>query len=151
MQSTARLFHCARCRRQVLICRHCDRGNRYCGKRCSQAARRESVRAAGKRFQRSRRGRFAHAQRQHRYRQRRRQKVTHQGSPPGPADETLAAESRTLAKRTEVPAGVAGEDIRCQLCGRLCSAFVRQGFKHRRPAHEAIDLPPPVWAQRQGP
>ena len=45
MQSSARLFNCARCRCQVVICSHCDRGNLYCGKRCSQAARRQSVRA----------------------------------------------------------------------------------------------------------
>ena len=151
MQSSARLFNCARCRCQVVICSHCDRGNLYCGKRCSQAARRQSVRAAGERFQKSRRGRFAHAERQRRYRRRRRQKVTHQGSLPGPPDETLPVESRTSAERGEVPAAVAGEGIRCHLCGRLCSEFVRQGFKPRRPAREAIDLPPPVWAQRQGP
>jgi len=41
MQSSARLFNCARCRRQVVICSHCDRGNIYCSKRCSQTARRE--------------------------------------------------------------------------------------------------------------
>ena len=31
----ARLFLCARCRRQVLICSVCDRGQQYCGARCS--------------------------------------------------------------------------------------------------------------------
>ena len=31
----ARLFLCARCRRQVLICSRCDRGQQYCGARCS--------------------------------------------------------------------------------------------------------------------
>ena len=44
MQSSARLFNCARCRCQVVICSHCDRGNIYCGKRCSQTARRQSRR-----------------------------------------------------------------------------------------------------------
>ena len=151
MQSSARLFNCARCRCQVVICSHCDRGNLYCGKRCSQAARHRSVRAAGERFQKSRRGRFAHAERQRRYRRRRRQKVTHQGSPPGTPDETLPTESRTSAERIESPAAVAADGIRCHLCGRMCSQFVRQRFLHRRPAREAIDLPPPVWARRQGP
>jgi hypothetical protein len=151
MQSSARLFNCARCRCQVVICSHCDRGNLYCGKRCSQAARRQSVQAAGRRFQKSRRGRFAHAERQHRYRRRRRQKVTHQGSPPGIPDETLPAESRTSAERGEVPATVSAGGIRCHLCGRVCSDLVRQTFLRRRPTREAIDLPPPVWAQRQGP
>ena len=44
MQSSARLFNCARCRCQVVICSHCDRGNIYCGKRCSETARRQSQR-----------------------------------------------------------------------------------------------------------
>jgi hypothetical protein len=151
MQSSARLFNCARCRCQVVICSHCDRGNLYCGKRCSQAARRQSVRAAGERFQKSRRGRFAHAERQHRYRRRRRQKVTHQGSPPGIPDETLPAESRRSARRSEVPAAVPADGIRCHLCGRMCSRLLRQRFLHRRPTREAIDLPPPVWPQSQDP
>jgi hypothetical protein len=81
MQNTARLFTCARCRAQVLICSRCDRGHIYCGPRCSQQARRESLRAAGRRYQHSRRGRLTHAERQHRYR-RRPHKVTHQGSVP---------------------------------------------------------------------
>ena len=79
MPDTGRLFNCARCGRQVVICSRCDRGHRYC-KGCAPAARRGSRRAAGARYQHSRRGRLAHAERQHRYRARR-QKVTHQGSP----------------------------------------------------------------------
>ena len=47
MQSSARLFNCARCRRQVVICSHCDRGNRYCGKRCAQS-RPPSIPARGR-------------------------------------------------------------------------------------------------------
>jgi len=100
MQGSARLFNCARCRCQVVICSHCDRGNIYCGKRCSEAARRQSQREAGRRYQKTRRGGFAHAERQRRYRQRRRAKVTHQGSPPDVADETLPAESRASARRS---------------------------------------------------
>ncbi len=151
MQSSARLFNCARCRCQVVICSHCDRGNIYCGKRCSETARRQSRRKASGRYQRTRRGRFAHAARQRRYRQRRRQKVTHQGSPLLLPNETLLAESRTSARRSEVPAEVPGDGIRCALCGRVCSHFVRQSFLRRRPTREAIDLPPPVRAHSQGP
>ena len=151
MQSSARLFNCARCRCQVVICSHCDRGNIYCGKRCSQTARRQSQREAARRYQGTRRGRFAHAERQRRYRQRRMQKVTHQGSPPVLPDETLPAESRTSAQRSEEPGAVPADGIRCHLCGRVCSHFLRQSFLRRRPTREAIDLPPPVRAQSQGP
>jgi hypothetical protein len=151
MQGNARLFHCVRCRCQVVICSHCDRGNIYCGKRCAESARRQSRREAGRRYQRTRRGRFAHAARQRRYRRRRRQKVTHQGSPPVLPDETLPTASRTSARGSNVAAAVAGDGIRCHLCGRVCAPFLRQAFLHRRPTRDLIDLPPPVAIRRQGP
>lgn len=50
---------------------------------CADQARRTAVRAAGCRYQASRRGRHAHAERQRRYRAKPK-KVTHQGSPPWP-------------------------------------------------------------------
>ena len=91
----ARLFLCARCRRQVLICSRCDRGQHYCGARCGGLARRESLRGAGRRYQHSRRGRHCHAERQRRYRRRCREgacthKVTHHGSAGAPCDAELA-------------------------------------------------------------
>ena len=64
----ARPFLCARCKRQVLICSRCDRGQQYCGARCSGLARGESLRAAGRRYQQSRCGRHCHAERQRRWR-----------------------------------------------------------------------------------
>jgi hypothetical protein len=66
----ARLFVCARCRAQVLLCSRCDRGQRYCGPACSRAARQESQREAARRYQVSRAGRMAHAERARRWRQR---------------------------------------------------------------------------------
>jgi signal transduction histidine kinase len=36
MDTSGRLFLRARCRAQVLLCSHCDRGNRYCGRSCSR-------------------------------------------------------------------------------------------------------------------
>ena len=138
MCRSARLFHCARCRRQVVICSHCDRGKIYCGQGCARTARRQSQRAAARRYQRTRRGRFAHAARQRRYRQRRGAKVTHQGSPPRRADETLPTESRTSAHRGASPGADADGDLRCYLCGRRCSPFLRQGYLRRRPTR-AID------------
>ena len=59
MECSARLFNCARCHCQVVLCSHCDRGQIYCGRSCAQAARRHATHAAGRRYQRSRRGRFA--------------------------------------------------------------------------------------------
>ncbi len=134
MENTARLYLCARCRRQVTICSHCDRGNIYCGKSCADRARTLSLRAAGQRYQRTRRGRFKHAERQRRYRSRQK-KVTHQGSP-GPApDDPLATRSQASA-----PIAITeDEGIRCHFCGRPCSPFLRLDFLHRATSTPASD------------
>ncbi len=66
-QRPARLFVCARCRAQVLLCSHCDRGNRYCGRDCRGEARDAARREAAKRYQSSQRGRLAHAARSRRW------------------------------------------------------------------------------------
>ena len=149
MENTARLFNCARCRRQVAICSRCDRGNIYCGSGCSQSARRESRSAAARRYQRSPEGRRTHAERQRRYRARR-QKVTHQGSPaPAPSDSLLADSHRSAQRSAPAPSDTA-PGVRCCLCGCHCSEFVRQDFLHRRCESQPIpDLPVPPWAARR--
>ena len=79
----ARFFLCACCRKQVLVCSHCDRGQHYCANGCASRTRRLLQRDAGRRYQHSRAGRFKHALRLRRWRERRAaqiQEVTHQGS-----------------------------------------------------------------------
>lgn len=130
MERTARLFNCARCQRQRLICRACDRGQRYCGSACAQAARSTARRAAGARYQQSRPGRFTHAARQRRYRARR-QKVTHRTSLAAPAGVSLPPSVPVSAVRA-----VSGSPSRavanvCYGCGRACSAYLRLGFLRR--------------------
>ncbi len=132
MKNTARLFHCVRCRHQVVICSHCDRGNIYCGRKCAQEARRESLRAAGRRYQRSRRGRLTHAERQSRYRNRRK-KVTHQGSSLPLLHDSLVDASKVSVRQN--PRAVSPDKVRCDFCGRLCSALVRLGFLRNRRRH----------------
>jgi hypothetical protein len=73
-----RLYNCAHCEAQVRICRCCDHGQIYCAGQCSAIRRRESLRRAGARYQRTLRGAFCHARRQRRWRARQ-QDVTHQG------------------------------------------------------------------------
>ena len=92
MDQPARLYLCARCRVQVILCSRCDRGNRYCGRQCRHQARMQARRQTAQRYQRSWHGRIAHAQRSRRWRQRRAARdavgatgvdahnVTHQGS-----------------------------------------------------------------------
>ena len=140
MQRAAREFNCARCHRQVLICSRCDRGQIYCARSCSQAARRESLRAAGRRYQNSRRGRLLHAARQRCYRQRRAQKVTHQGSVPPGVGGLLRSGRPTEAVKP------AAERVVCHFCGRdLSAALVREA--HRGPDEHWLRRP---WVGRPG-
>lgn len=85
-----RVFNCERCVEQVRVCRSCDRGQRYCRQGCARQARAASVRRAGVAYQGSFRGRLCHAQRQSRYRERERQKVTHQGFAAEQGSDTVA-------------------------------------------------------------
>jgi anti-sigma factor RsiW len=102
MARSARLFLCARCRDQVLLCSHCDRGQVYCSRACSFARRGELRRETAQRYQSSQAGRLKHAARSACWRKRRRSlrqtcagadidKVTHQGCPPALADASLHA------------------------------------------------------------
>ena len=115
MPATGRLFVCARCRAQVIVCRRCDRGQIYCDGDCSELSRQASVREAGQRYQRSRHGRFAHAERMRRYRSRQ-NKVTHQGSAVAAADALLAPTSTTSAAKATAP------DIAAAVCLRIATS-----------------------------
>jgi hypothetical protein len=128
---SARLFLCAACRTQSLICSCCDRGQIYCAGDCAARARHRALRAAGRRYQSSRRGRLAHADRTRRYRARGK-KVTHHGSPEPPGDDLLAPGSPTIAGDAAFPEERPGTASHCHWCGRRCPAFVRREFLRRR-------------------
>ena len=51
--ATPRLYLCARCRVQVLICSCCDRGNIYCKRGCAKESRCSKQRASGQRYRSS--------------------------------------------------------------------------------------------------
>ena len=129
MEASARLYLCARWRCQVVICSHCDRDQRYCVGGCAKIARQSSLRAAGQRYQSSRRGRHCHGARQRRYRQRQREKVTHQGSPVTGGNVSLKASPQ---RPPSVLSWVLIGSRMCSFCGRLCSVFLRLGFIRRR-------------------
>lgn len=128
MEVTGRLFLCARCRVQVHICSPCDRGHIYCAGGCAQISRCASVCEAGRRYQRTRKGRFAHAERARRYR-RRRQNVTHQGSRIEFPDDLLPLDSVVAVGAPQASVTrPASSTVQCQFCGVSCSAFVRVGY-----------------------
>lgn len=117
------------CRQVFFLCSVCDRGRRYCAAACSRRARAESVREAGRRYQRTRDGRHAHAARQAAWRQR--QKVTHQSPPPGAPEATVASEPARPAMEAETQASSARflshaspSLPTCASCGRT-SLFLR--------------------------
>jgi len=92
-EQTYRLYNCRLCAVQVRICRNCDHGNVYCAGGCAQIARRESTQRAGEIYQLGRSGASNHAARQHTFRERQTQIVTHQGSLPEAATSIVAASS----------------------------------------------------------
>lgn len=132
-EATGRLYLCARCRAQVVICKTCDRGQRFCTRECARSTRRERVLEAGRRYQDSRRGRTAHALRQARYRDRR-QKVTHQCSPAPLANDVLQSSSNdvTIAVENVAESAATSRAFQCAHCGRSLSPFVRHDFVRRR-------------------
>ena len=118
----ARRFLCARCRAPTLVCSRCDRGQIYCAAGCAGAVRQQSQRDAGRRYQGSLRGRFRHAARTRRWRERQAllsvsqgssvarsatQSVTHQGSLLSASDAVLAVPSPMPAEATPAPASTA--------------------------------------------
>ena len=150
---TGRLFLCARCQAQVLVCSQCDRGQRYCANGCSAITRLSRQREASSRYQQSRIGRHKHAARMQRWRIRRAASakiVTHHSSQASPADAVLQANesppaispdsqalstcspiapdsialSTTANTRISIPAPL----WRCHWCQSPCPALMRQGF-----------------------
>jgi hypothetical protein len=133
METSGRRYLCARCRTAVLICSHCDRGQRYCSGDCARLVRVNSMRLAGQRYQTSLAGRYKHAARQSDYRARQ-TKVTHQGSPPQTSSDLLPA-IPTLCVESASPL-----PWHCHFCGELQSQFVRQSFlrcRIRRPLRKS--------------
>ena len=142
MRNAARLFNCASCGRQVVLCRRCDHGNIYCSRPCSGRARRRSVRLAGQRYQNSRRGRHKHAERQQRYRERRRvrapedgrrmQKVTHHPLTRSPRRPVLAGTPARRSGTRPFGSGRPARVFRCERCGRFCARAVYPGLRPAR-------------------
>ena len=158
---TARLFLCACCRIQVLVCRQCDRGQRYCADGCAATTRQALQRDSARRYQCGRAGRFKHALRTGRWRARQKAAakiVTHQGSqcpapdallpatPTTPLATALASASQpctTTTAATAAPtpmavpsaAAILPGTLRCHWCCMPCAALVRQGFLRHSHSH----------------
>ena len=114
---------CRGCLELFLVCRSCDRGQRYCSERCRAPARRAQRSAARLRHQRSPEGRADH--RDHQRALRRRRRVMDQPSAEPSSMEILvvAAATETNAaaeedRRDEVLYSWRPAEPRCRFCGR---------------------------------
>jgi len=128
MKPSARLYNCARCHCQVLICCFCDRGNVYCGEACAKPARLDTLHRARKKYQSSRAGRMVNALRQRRYRIRQRIKVTQQGSTLHRCDDVLPLKKNSVNKFKRRRAVIDKTVMRCHFCQRECDVFLRLDF-----------------------
>ena len=136
MQTSSRLYQCSRCHAQVIICSGCDHGQRYCAGGCGHHARSESLHRARKKYQATRSGRFNNAARQHRFRQRQQQKVTHQGSTPKRLHDLLKTRL-TEIKKTQKPS-LPDSTCQCHFCGAVCKPFLRHNFMRSSPFKRAF-------------
>jgi len=124
-----RIFRCRACLAMVVVCRSCDRGQRYCSPLCAREKRQHRVREAGRRYQQTARGREAGATRQRRWRERRRRSqdaVTHPSTetrgPSARPHEQLGALSQNVQARASA-FRVDRVQVRCTLCGLECTGF----------------------------
>lgn len=124
MNETARRYGCLNCHSQVIICRDCDRGNRYC-KQCAPLMRLKARRRAGIRYQNSHQGRLNHAARQKHYRERMRNKVTHKGSNVISLCDVLENKRKSVNMNTEQHMLDTFDRIVCDYCCTECSPFLR--------------------------
>ena len=144
---TGRLFNCKRCRRQVVICTSCDRGQAYCSGACSARSRSERRREARGRYRRTERGRETGRKRQRRYRVRQADLAraaaraaaseTAAGIPPvgipeAPGDagsEKTVTDHPSGPARPPLAAAMTARErrespLRCAVCGRTVSRVV---------------------------
>ena len=126
---SGRLYSCARCHCQVIICSHCDRGNIYCSGECSQAARCEKIKQANQRYEQTSKAKRLKSIRQQRYRQSQKaKKATDQGTLVVRLYDLLLSELKQLKKRLINYRLLYCRHLCCHFCATPCDDFLRQGY-----------------------
>ena len=87
-----------------------------------------TLKRASKKYQSTRAGRFNNAGRQKRYRERQKQKVTHQCSPPVTSHDVL--KNKRIGPEKAEKQDQMGTGLLCHHCGAVCGPFLRQDFLH---------------------
>lgn len=135
-----RMYRCCVCFAMATICAPCDRGQRYCGLLCRQQGRKQTVRAAGRRYQQGENGRQKHAARQRAYAARRR------AARAQPEHDERGIQLPPMAAREQRPAPprpkrftafrTAGRpparEPTCCVCGSSSGGWARSAFIRRR-------------------
>jgi hypothetical protein len=105
-----------------------------------------------KRYQNSHQGRLKHAERQRRYRERLRKKVTHHSSQVTPNPVSMQTSKNPLSSSTLEVDPVTSRRIYCQFCHTECSKFIRQEslsfLRERRKAIIEARKAEKYWARR---
>lgn len=117
--------HFPLCGAVFYLCRHCDRGQRYCSSRCREKSRRHQRREANRRHQHSPEGRLDHRDRQRAYRRRLNARVTDQSSlRASPCVNLTVPPAREPAAATPAPDFLPSPGVQhaagwvvCQICG----------------------------------
>jgi hypothetical protein len=128
--NTARMYNCAGCRAQIVICRSCDRGHIYCAE-CAPKMRQAANRRKVRKYQATEKGRQNHAIRQRLYREKLKLKVTHPGSFTSQLLTLLRQKQKRTALTSKLPiprVSSSLESIRCHICCSSCSPFIRLDF-----------------------
>lgn len=125
MQLSSRLFYCALCYTQCVICSPCDYGQIYCGPDCSRSARQKSCNEAEKRYQQTPKGKLNHALRQQRYRERQCKIVTdHTSQTPSECGPYSSTENKT----DESLVTQCVKSLFCCCCGKTVFNWIRHDF-----------------------
>jgi hypothetical protein len=128
MEVSSRLFYCALCYTQCVICSPCDYGQIYCSPDCSRSARKKFCNEAEKRYQQTPKGKLNHALRQQRYRERQSKIVTdHTCQTPSECDPNSATENNTDVSFVNQLV----KSIFCCCCEKAVYNWVRHDFLKR--------------------
>lgn len=132
-----RVFECLRCRRQMFVCRFCDRGYRYCSDECGTVARKEQTRRSQAAYLRDDEGRETHRLNQWEYRKRKKAAgcVIDQSSKNIQIDATIVERpeeflGREISPEDPIPEPMVQPDglLRCFICGGHFPPYVRRSF-----------------------
>ena len=134
-ENSLRWYRCKECKCEMVICRYCDRGNKYCSRRCANESRCELLNAARKRYEETEQGKRKHRARQRKYRENKKKVTDHSSQPVKEVAvcESLGNECQklTVSEETkpseEQSSDLIGKTKRsiCHFCKRIFEGFLR--------------------------